>query len=62
EASACVSGLVNVQFCVSAVHFVVFLFLSLSSKLSVWYCLLHLAVTAKYMQMWAIAGFKPIKP
>jgi hypothetical protein len=35
EASACVSGLANVQFCAWAVHYFVFLFLSLSSKLSV---------------------------
>jgi hypothetical protein len=34
EASACVSGLANVQFCALAVHYFVFLFLSLSSKLS----------------------------
>ncbi|MDY0144246.1 MAG: hypothetical protein RBR97_20375, partial [Bacteroidales bacterium] len=33
EASACVSGLANVQFCAWAVHYFVFLFLSLSSKL-----------------------------
>jgi hypothetical protein len=34
EASACVSGLANVQFCALAVHYFVFFFLSLSSKLS----------------------------
>jgi len=34
EASACVSGLANVLFCAFAVHFIVFLFLSISSKLS----------------------------
>jgi hypothetical protein len=45
EASACVSGLANVQFCAWAVHYFVFLFLSLSSKLYVRFGLLHLAVT-----------------
>jgi hypothetical protein len=34
EVSACVSGLANVQFCAWAVHFFVFPYLSLSSKLS----------------------------
>ena len=42
EASACVSGLANVQFCAWAVHYFVFLFLSLSSKLSVRFCLFTL--------------------
>ena len=32
EASACVSGLANVQFCGSAVHYIVFLLLSFCSK------------------------------
>ena len=34
EASVCVSGLANVQFCAWAVHYIVFFFLSLCSKLS----------------------------
>jgi len=34
KALACVSGLANVLFCAWAVHLFVFLFLSLSSKLS----------------------------
>ena len=42
EASACVSRLANVQFCGSAVRYFVFLFLSLSSKLSVVSCLFTL--------------------
>src|SRR5690554_7363826 len=42
EASACVSGLANVLFCALAVHYIVFLFLSLSSKLSVRFCLFTL--------------------
>jgi hypothetical protein len=40
EASACVSGLANVLFCALAVHY--FFFLSLSSKLSVRFCLFTL--------------------
>ena len=45
EVSACVSGLANVLFCAWAVHYFDFLFLSLSSKLSGRFGLLHLAVT-----------------
>jgi len=42
EASACVSGLANVQFCAWAFHYFDFFFLSLSSKLSVRFCLFTL--------------------
>ena len=50
EASACVSGLANVQFCALAVHYIVFLFLSLSSKLSVRFSLFALTANVGYMQ------------
>src|SRR5690554_8032985 len=46
EASACVSGLANVLFCALAVHYIVFLFLSLSSKLSVRFCLFTLTANS----------------
>jgi hypothetical protein len=46
EASACVSGLANVLFCALAFHYLVFISLSLCSKLSVVSVFfLHLAVT-----------------
>jgi hypothetical protein len=49
EASACVSGLANVQFCALAVYYIVF-FLSLSSKLSAVAFFLRLLVTTQYQQ------------
>jgi len=55
EASACVSGLANVQFCAWAVHYIVFLFMSFSSKLSVRFGLFTL--TANGLALGAVAGF-----
>jgi hypothetical protein len=51
EASACVSGLANVQFCAWAVRYFVFLFLSLSSKLSAVSCLFTLTANKKYPKL-----------
>jgi hypothetical protein len=45
EASVCVLGLANVLFCALAVHFIVFSFLSLCSKLSAVSFFLHLPLT-----------------
>jgi hypothetical protein len=54
EASACVSELANVLFCALAVYYIVF-FLSLSSKLSVRFCLFTL--TANGLQLHAGGEF-----
>jgi hypothetical protein len=55
EASACVSELANVLFCALAFHFF-FFFLSLSSKLSVRFCLFTL--TANGLGLCVRAGFE----
>ena len=56
EASACVSGLANVQFCAWAVYF--FLFLSLSSKLSVRFCLFTLTANGRGYETCRIAEMR----
>jgi len=49
EVSACVLELANVLFCALAVHYLVFLSSSISSKLSVRFCLFTLGGNGKAM-------------
>jgi len=62
EASACVSGFVSkafrMQFCAWAVHYFVFFFLSLSSKLSVRFCRTY--TDGQRLSVAAVRGFEAI--